>query len=58
MLKYLKQFSKDETGAVTVEYVALVAGAVALSFAAMTALQGSTGGLADSVASLMINWFD
>ena len=40
MIKFIKNFSKDEAGAVTVDWVVLTAAVVGLGIAAVTTVQG------------------
>lgn len=42
MIRLFKNFRKDESGAVTVDWVVLTAAVVALAGAAYTAINGST----------------
>ncbi len=42
MIKFIKNFRKDEAGAVTVDWVVLTAGVVGLAVAAFAAVQSST----------------
>jgi Flp pilus assembly pilin Flp len=42
MIKFIKNFSKDEDGAVTVDWVVLTAAVVGLAIAAYTAIQENT----------------
>ncbi|MEZ5676032.1 hypothetical protein SAMN06265173_1533 [Thalassovita litoralis] len=45
MIKFIKNFRKDEAGAVTVDWVVLTAAVVGLGVAAFTAVETSTSGL-------------
>ena len=45
MIKFIKNFRKDEAGAVTVDWVVLTAALVGLGVAAFTAVETSTSGL-------------
>ncbi|OSQ51667.1 Flp family type IVb pilin [Marivita geojedonensis] len=42
MIKFIKNFRKDENGAVTVDWVVLTAAVVGLAIAAYGAIQGNT----------------
>ena len=42
MIKFIKNFRKDENGAVTVDWVVLTAAVVGLAIAAYAAIQGNT----------------
>ena len=42
MIKFIKNFRKDEDGAVTVDWVVLTAAVVGLAIAAYGAIQGNT----------------
>ena len=49
MIKFIKNFRKDENGAVTVDWVVLTAAVVGLAVAAYTSIQtGATGLTADT----------
>ena len=45
MIKFIKNFRKDENGAVTVDWVVLTAAVVGLAIAAYTAIESNTTGL-------------
>ena len=45
MIKFIKNFRKDENGAVTVDWVVLTAAVVGLAIAAYTAIETSSTGL-------------
>ena len=51
MIKFIKNFRKDENGAVTVDWVVLTAAVVGLAVAAYTAIESNTKSLAASAAS-------
>ena len=42
MIKFIKNFRKDEDGAVTIDWVVLTAAIVALAIAAMAAIESNT----------------
>ena len=51
MIKFFKNFRKDEDGAVTVDWVVLTAAVVGLAIAAYGAIETETDKLADRAAS-------
>ncbi|WP_297755992.1 hypothetical protein, partial [uncultured Shimia sp.] len=51
MIKFIKNFRKDENGAVTVDWVVLTAAVVGLAVAAYTAIETNTKSLAAQAAS-------
>ena len=51
MVKFFKKFSKDESGAVTVDWVVLTAAVVGLAIAAYAAVDSSTLALSDRTAA-------
>ena len=51
MIKFIKNFRKDENGAVTVDWVVLTAAVVGLAVAAYTAIETNTKSLAASAAA-------
>ncbi|TCK99429.1 hypothetical protein BXY66_3933 [Shimia isoporae] len=55
MYNFVKRFRKDDTGAVTVDWVVLTAGVVGLAIGAFAAIESNTailaGGTADTVAA-------
>jgi len=53
--KFLNHFSKDENGAVTVDWVVLTAAVVALAGVAFTSLQTASGGLGNNVGDHLTN---
>jgi Flp pilus assembly pilin Flp len=50
MIKFIKNFSKDEDGAVTVDWVVLTAAVVGLAIAAFTAIETTTSNLTSAAA--------
>ncbi|MCR9125549.1 MAG: hypothetical protein NXH82_05435 [Rhodobacteraceae bacterium] len=53
MFKFTKKFGKDESGAVTVDWVVLTAAVVALAGAAYTSIQTGATGLTASTSTYM-----
>lgn len=51
MIKFIKNFRKDESGAVTIDWVVLTAAVVALAIAAFGAIGGQTQGLIDAAGN-------
>ena len=51
MLNLIKNFSRDEDGAVTVDWVVLTAAIVGLGVAVLTTVGGATDDYADTVGS-------
>jgi len=51
MINFIKNFRKDEDGAVTVDWVVLTAAVVGLAVAAYTSIEGATTGLTASTAT-------
>ncbi len=51
MIKFIKNFRKDEAGAVTVDWVVLTAAVVGLAVAAYTAIETNTNALASGIAT-------
>ena len=51
MMNFIKNFRKDEDGAVTVDWVVLTAAVVGLAVAAYTAIETNTKTLAAAAAS-------
>ena len=51
MMKFIKNFRKDENGAVTVDWVVLTAAVVGLGVAAYSAIEGETTTLASDIAA-------
>ncbi|MGX9351571.1 hypothetical protein ACS3QZ_10245 [Shimia sp. W99] len=50
MIKFIKNFRKDENGAVTVDWVVLTAAVVGLAVAAYTTIESNTKTLAGAAA--------
>ncbi|MCB4379660.1 hypothetical protein FZX02_04145 [Synechococcus sp. MU1644] len=50
MIKFIKNFRKDEAGAVTVDWVVLTAAVVGLAVAAFTAIESTTSTLTTEAA--------
>ena len=53
MIKFIKNFRKDEEGAVTVDWVVLTAAVVGLAVAAYTSIETGATGLTSNTASFM-----
>ena len=53
MIKFIKNFRKDEAGAVTVDWVVLTAAVVGLAAAGVATIKGGTDTLAASVVTDM-----
>ncbi len=53
MIKFIKNFRKDEAGAVTVDWVVLTAAVVGLAVAAYTTIETQTNNLAADAASVI-----
>ncbi|CUI65054.1 hypothetical protein [Cognatishimia activa] len=51
MIKFIKNFRKDENGAVTVDWVVLTAAVVGLGVAAYSAIEGETNQLSADIAA-------
>jgi len=51
LLNFIKTFSRDEDGAVTVDWVVLTAAIVGLGIAVLTSVSGGTTSLADKISS-------
>ncbi|RXV60478.1 hypothetical protein C6W92_13625 [Roseovarius sp. A46] len=51
MMNFFKNFSKDEDGAVTVDWVVLTAAVVGLGVAAVSTIEGGVSGLGDKIAT-------
>ena len=51
MIKFIKNFRKDEDGAVTVDWVVLTAAVVGLGVAGVSTVSGGIGSLADAIES-------
>ncbi|MGI3163280.1 hypothetical protein [Pseudooceanicola sp. 200-1SW] len=55
MINFIKNFRKNESGAVTVDWVVLTAAVVALGGAAYTAISGGADDLTGDVETFMTN---
>ena len=53
MIKFIKNFRKDEDGAVTVDWVVLTAAVVALAGAAYTSIETGAIGLTDATGTFI-----
>ncbi|TCK99428.1 hypothetical protein BXY66_3932 [Shimia isoporae] len=53
MIKFFKNFRKEETGAVTVDWVVLTAAVVGLAVAAYSAIETQTANLAGATADTL-----
>jgi Flp pilus assembly pilin Flp len=53
MMNFIKNFRKDEDGAVTVDWVVLTAAVVALAGAAYTSIETGSSGLTASTATAL-----
>ena len=51
MMNFIKNFRKDEDGAVTVDWVVLTAAVVALAGAAYTSISGGTSTLTSNIST-------
>ncbi|WP_372613728.1 hypothetical protein [Aquicoccus sp.] len=51
MIKFFKNFTKDEDGAVTVDWVVLTAAVVGLAVAAYTSIETGATGLTDATST-------
>ena len=51
MIKFFKNFRKDEDGAVTVDWVVLTAAVVALGIGAISLISDNTGQLANTIGT-------
>jgi len=56
MLNSIHHFIRNEDGAVTVDWVVLCAGIVAMAVAIFTSMESGTLGLTASIASFMSGW--
>jgi Flp pilus assembly pilin Flp len=56
MLERFKKFAKDESGAVTVDWVVLTAAVVALAVVAILAITNATGGVGSGIGSFLSGW--
>ena len=57
MKKSFLPFMRDESGAVTVDWVVLCAGIVALAAAIVAAMQSGAIDLSDGVSTYLSDWF-
>lgn len=55
MIKFFKNFSKDEDGAVTVDWVVLTAAVVGLGIAAIASVRGGVDALATDINTSLTN---
>lgn len=53
MIKFFKNFRKDDSGAVTVDWVVLTAAVAALAGAAYTAIDGATDTVTENTATFI-----
>jgi Flp pilus assembly pilin Flp len=53
MLERFKNFSKDESGAVTVDWVVLTAAVVALAIVVMITINQATGGVGSNISTYL-----
>jgi len=53
MMKFLKNFRKDENGAVTVDWVVLTAAVVGLAVAAYTSIEGGASTLTTNTSTFL-----
>ena len=53
MIKFIKNFRKDEDGAVTVDWVGLTAAVVGLAVAAYSAIESGASDLTSNTATFM-----
>ena len=51
MLNFIKNFRRDEDGAVTVDWVVLTAAIVGLGIAVLTSVGGATADLGDKISA-------
>ena len=51
MIKFIKNFRKDEDGAVTVDWVVLTAAVVGLGVAGVASVKGGVDGLAGAIST-------
>lgn len=56
MTRFLEKFRRDETGAVTVDWVVLTAAVVALAVAIVLALVNGAVGVSAGVEAFMTGW--
>ncbi|MEL7164219.1 MAG: hypothetical protein AAGL96_02010 [Pseudomonadota bacterium] len=57
MKRILERFARDQSGAVTVDWVVLCAGIVALAVAIVTAMQTGALDLSNGVSDYLTGWF-
>ena len=55
MLNFIKNFRRDEDGAVTVDWVVLTAAVVALAGVAFTSIQTASGGVGSNTGEYLSN---
>ncbi|WP_170337531.1 hypothetical protein [Ruegeria arenilitoris] len=53
MIKFIRNFKKDDSGAITVDWVVLTAAVTGLAAIAYALIQGGTEGLADDVEAAL-----
>ncbi|MFP4044121.1 MAG: Flp family type IVb pilin [Rhodosalinus sp.] len=53
MINFIKNFRKDEDGAVTVDWVVLTAAVVGLAIAAYTSIESGAGALATTASTAL-----
>jgi len=53
MMKFIKNFRKDENGAVTVDYVVLTAAVIGMAVAAYSSIQGGATTLTSDTATFL-----
>lgn len=53
MMKFIKNFRKDEAGAVTVDWVVLTAAVVGLAVAAYTSIETGSAGLTANTSTFL-----
>lgn len=56
MIRFTKKFCRDDSGAVTVDWVVLTAAVVALAVAIVLALMNGSAGVSAGVEAFMTNW--
>ncbi|MEL6809196.1 MAG: hypothetical protein AAFO97_15590 [Pseudomonadota bacterium] len=56
MIRFTKKFCRDDSGAVTVDWVVLTAAVVALAVAIVVALMNGSAGVSAGVEAFMTNW--
>ena len=55
MIKFIKNFRKDDSGAVTVDWVVLTAAIVGLGIAVLSSVSGGTKELGNKISSQLSN---